>query len=145
MPYKLSVVDKLFAFVSLPFYLPTMIKVLLTLKIDDNTIKQKQQLSKHTNPEYGICFSNPRSLDKLKRVSKKFKCTINDLITLALSNAMYQYFSKYNGSNPPESFHICVPANVRMSHYESEEVVQLENQFTVVPVCLPLLPKDYNF
>jgi hypothetical protein len=97
MPYKLGVADKIIAFLSLPFYLPTMLKVLLTLRIDENSIKQRQSLSKHQNPEYGVCFSEPRSINSIKKVSKKFKCTINDLITLSISNAMHQYFSNSNG------------------------------------------------
>jgi len=67
-------------------------------------------------------------------------------MTLALSQALNEYLDEVTtNGNKPDSFHICVPANVRMSHYASEEVVQLENQFTVVPMCLPLLSKENDF
>ena len=41
MPYRLSFFNKAIAFLSLPLYLPTMLRVLFTLRIDDNVIKTR--------------------------------------------------------------------------------------------------------
>lgn len=148
MPYRLNLLNKIWAVMSMPLYFPVMFRVLFMLSNDENIIKQRQACKPLGQvPEYDIRFSVPKNVSTLKAVSKNHLCTINDLVTLALSQTLRDYFAinTPEGQQVPKFFHICVPANVRMSHYQTEEEVRLENQFTVVPMWLPLLNKADDF
>lgn len=54
-----------------------------------------------------------------------------------------EYVSHHSPSTAEKLKHIylAVPANIRMSHYENDQDLKLENKFTVFPLRLPLVDK----
>jgi NRPS condensation-like uncharacterized protein len=51
-------------------------------------------------------------LEATKAISKKLNCTINDLITAALSCALAKFLEE-KGSENTKEINICMPVNIR--------------------------------
>lgn len=120
------------ALLCLPLYMPQMIKFLCNFRPEDNIIKRREKKG-GLPPDYAVCLSESKSVLNLKKISKKLKCTINDLLTLAISMAYSQL--EETGHT---SYSLMIPANMRIDNYQSESEVKLENKFTVVPMKIPL-------
>jgi len=78
--------------------------------------------------------SRPIDFAEIKQNSKLLGCTINDLMTSALTLAVSRYFKDNNDTS--KAFNICMPANIRWSMYQSREEVKLENKFAPIPLRL---------
>ncbi len=59
--------------------------------------------------------SNPIDFDEIKQNSKLLGCTINDLMTSALTLAVSRYFKDNNDTS--KAFNVCMPANIRWNMY----------------------------
>ena len=73
---------------------------------------------------------------EVKNASKAFGCTINDVMTCALSNSLAKYFEKRKDSH--KRVNIMIPANIRWEMYETFEEVRLENKFAPIPLTIPV-------
>lgn len=104
-----------------------------------------ERIKNKIKPVYRYKLGEPRSIKDIKRVSKKYHCTINDLVILAVSETFKDYFKIASPSVEEHDLRICIPANIRMSHYENEKDIRLENKFTVVPMKISLVDKTNEF
>ena len=111
MPYRIGKRQRLYAILTMVTYIPTLFRHMLSINQDRNKLKQRQWSSK-APPEYAVALSTPKSIADLKRVSKQRGCTINDLVTLALCQTIFEL-----RENPDEIFSVCMPANIRSQHY----------------------------
>ena len=89
--------------------LKTIFEVLGTRR--DKTIKHKTRSGfKHGS------FNNQIELKKVKKVSDKYKCSINDVMTTLLSNSLHEYLNDHTEGGfykVPNKINICIPCNMR--------------------------------
>lgn len=78
--------------------------------------------------------SAPLNFLEIKSRSRQLGCTINDLLTAALTLAVSRYFKEKNDQS--KAFNICIPANIRWQMYQTAEEVRLENKFSPIPMRL---------
>jgi len=82
-------------------------------------------------------YSDKIPFDAVKKTSRALKCTINDVMTCALSKSVADFLSKRDDKS--KSINICIPANIRWQMYEKYEDVKLENKFAPVALNIPLI------
>jgi len=75
-----------------------------------------------------VTVGESNSFTEIKQCSKALNCTINDLFTSALSQALARFF-KENGDSVTKEINIILPANIRWHMYPTREAVKLENKF----------------
>lgn len=117
-----------------PFYIPKVLFEILSRKIDRNYLHDgKRNLS----GKKLTVQSQDYLLTDIKKTSKVFKVTINDLITGCLASALKQYF-EMKGDKDTKRINICIPANIRYKHYEDLSELKLENKFAPAALDIPL-------
>ena len=84
-----------------------------------------------------IAMGEAISFADIKKASRHFGVTINDVMMCALSNALAEYFEEQKDTS--KQINIIIPANIRWKMYKTFENVVLENKFAPVALKLPLI------
>lgn len=84
-----------------------------------------------------IAMGEAISFADIKKASRHFGVTINDVMMCALSNALAQFFEEQKDTS--KQINIIIPANIRWKMYKTFENVVLENKFAPVALKLPLI------
>jgi NRPS condensation-like uncharacterized protein len=85
-----------------------------------------------------VTVGEPNNFTKIKNCSKALNCTINDLFTSALSQALARFFKEHGDASTKE-INIILPANIRWELYPTREAVKLENKFAPCQMRLPIV------
>lgn len=146
--YDLS---KVINFPTIPWYTRWMIRLMIPISIVRLLIMivtqppTKNKMRDPRNEKFTgkkHCFySDQIPFDSVKKASRNLKCTINDVMTCAVSKAVGDYLSKRGDES--KEINICIPANIRWGMYKKYEDVKLENKFAPIALTIPLV-KDFS-
>ena len=129
-PWYIRIITRL----SFPFIIPFLLWDTAQITKDENHITKNK--SKGFSGENNCDCTEDMIFKEIKELSKKIGCSINDLISSAITTGLRKLF-KENGDDS-KSIHIMVPASVRFEFYPKREDVKLENKFSAIPVKFPL-------
>lgn len=140
-------ISKLINFKDVSFWQRLYIRLMLPWGLLLVTLDNLKLLSIRKNPLHDgvrklsgdkrVALSDQLDFNEIKDASRALGVTINDMVTASLSTAIKKYFV-LKGDERSRFIKICVPANIRWSHYKTFESVVLENRFAAIPMLIPL-------
>lgn len=118
---------------TMPLYIPALVLSSIFNRADKNPINsQKKPLTGLIN----VNSSPSIKLDDIKKLSKKLKLTINDLILCSLSASLGKIFKEQQ--QIVDFVQLGIPANIRFSFYKTKDDVKLENKFAAMALTVPV-------
>jgi NRPS condensation-like uncharacterized protein len=139
-------ITKIMNFPDIPLWRRMLLRAMIPISIIQIILRQVTQVYDKNSLHDGkrdtltgtkICAA-AKIIDfkEVKDTSKTFGCTINDIMTCALSNSLSKYFAKREDKT--KNINIMIPANIRWSMYRTSEEVKLENKFAPIPLTIPV-------
>lgn len=140
-------ISKIINFPDIPLWKRTILRLMLPISLIKvalifAALKPVNNVMRNTSTEVFTgkkhCVNSEKiSFDDVKNSSRALNCSINDVITFSLSNALAKYFSKL-GDDKTKEVSIMMPSNIRWSMYKTYDSVKLENKFAPIPIKIPL-------